>query len=101
MLQVRNVGVSNESSYGVAEFVHAARSAGLPKIVSIQNCYSLVVRSQYETNLAETCHKHGVGLLAYSPMAGRERIIARVRNFFIFLLLLMKKTPSQRYCQGC
>lgn len=42
--QVRYIGVSNETSYGVMEFVHAARVEGLSKIVSIQNSYSLLVR---------------------------------------------------------
>ncbi|GAX79988.1 hypothetical protein CEUSTIGMA_g7427.t1 [Chlamydomonas eustigma] len=68
--KVRYIGVSNETSYGVAEFVHQAKLAGLPKIVSIQNSYSLLVRTQYETDLAEICSKHNVGLLAYSPLAG-------------------------------
>jgi len=36
--QVRYVGVSNETSYGVCEFVHAAKAAGLPRIQTIQNC---------------------------------------------------------------
>jgi hypothetical protein len=36
--QVRYVGVSNETSYGVAEFIHAAKTAGLPRIQTIQNC---------------------------------------------------------------
>ncbi|KAJ9522733.1 hypothetical protein QJQ45_019856 [Haematococcus lacustris] len=68
--KVRHIGVSNETSYGVAEFVHLAKTAGLPKICSIQNSYSLLNRGQYETDLAETCLHHKVGLLAYSPLAG-------------------------------
>ena len=47
-LQVRYIGVSNETSYGVMEFVHAAKVEGLPKIVSIQNSYSLLVRCRFE-----------------------------------------------------
>lgn len=46
--QVRYIGVSNETSYGVMEFVHAAKVEGLPKIVSIQNSYSLLVRCRFE-----------------------------------------------------
>lgn len=37
-LQVRYVGVSNETSYGVSEFIHAAKATGLPRIQTIQNC---------------------------------------------------------------
>ena len=68
--KVRHLGVSNETSYGVMRFVHAAAAGAGPKIVSTQNSYSLLVRSAYETDLAETCHAVGVGLLAYSPLAG-------------------------------
>lgn len=42
-MQVRYVGVSNESAYGVMRFVSTAEQLGLPKIVSIQNSYSLLV----------------------------------------------------------
>jgi aryl-alcohol dehydrogenase-like predicted oxidoreductase len=68
--QVRYVGVSNETSYGVAEFCAAAKQAGLPKIQTIQNSYHLLNRINYETDLAETCRRHNVSLMAYSPLAG-------------------------------
>lgn len=70
--KVRHFGVSNETSFGVMSFVHAAERAGLPRICSIQNSYSLLVRSAFEQDLAEVCCKRhaDVGLLAYSPLAG-------------------------------
>ncbi|CAA0818692.1 NAD(P)-linked oxidoreductase superfamily protein [Striga hermonthica] len=70
--KVRYIGVSNETSYGVMEFVHAAKVEGLPKIVSIQNNYSMLVRCKFELDLAEVCHPNNcnIGLLAYSPLAG-------------------------------
>eukprot|EP00249_Psilotum_nudum_P012528 c23835_g2_i1 orf=99-1382(+) len=70
--KVRYVGVSNETPYGVMEFVHLAKSMGLPKIISIQNNYSLLVRCHFEVHLVEVCDpRHcNVGLLAYSPLAG-------------------------------
>lgn len=42
-----------------------------PKIVSIQNSYSLLVRKDYESGLTEVCSPRNcnVGLLAYSPLA--------------------------------
>ncbi|KAK4383063.1 protein tas [Sesamum angolense] len=49
--KVRYIGVSNETSYGVMEFVHAAKVEGLPKIVSIQNNYSLLVRCKFERKM--------------------------------------------------
>ncbi|XP_057471404.1 uncharacterized protein LOC130760200 [Actinidia eriantha] len=70
--KVRYIGVSNETSYGVMEFVHAAKVEGLPKIVSIQNNYSLLVRCKFEVDLVEVCHPNNcnIGLLAYSPLGG-------------------------------
>ena len=44
LAQVRYAGVSNESPYGIMRFVSVAQKLGLPKIVSIQNSYSLLVR---------------------------------------------------------
>ncbi|MGI9229081.1 MAG: NADP(H)-dependent aldo-keto reductase [Gammaproteobacteria bacterium] len=66
--KIRYVGVSNETPWGVAEYLRLARELGLPRIVSIQNPYSLLNRS-YEIGLAEFAHREQVGLLAYSPLA--------------------------------
>lgn len=70
--KVRYIGVSNETSYGVMKFSQLAESAGLPKIQTIQNSYSLIARSLFETDLAEVCapRQCNVSLLAYSPLAG-------------------------------
>uniref|UniRef100_A0A7C9FIF7 Aldose reductase n=2 Tax=Opuntia streptacantha TaxID=393608 RepID=A0A7C9FIF7_OPUST len=70
--KVRYIGVSNETSYGVMEFVHAAKVGGLPKIVSIQNSYNLLFRCRFEVDLVEVCHPNNcnIGLLAYSPLGG-------------------------------
>jgi aryl-alcohol dehydrogenase-like predicted oxidoreductase len=67
--KIRHVGVSNETAWGTARFVHAAeRNPVLPRIVSIQNAYSLINRT-FEIGLAEIAHREDVGLLAYSPLA--------------------------------
>jgi len=70
--KVRYIGVSNETSYGVMKFITAAEQLGLPRIQTIQNSYSLLVRGAFETDLAEVCapRQGNVGLLAYSPLAG-------------------------------
>jgi aryl-alcohol dehydrogenase-like predicted oxidoreductase len=67
----QNVGVSNETPFGVCSFVNLAeRYPDLyPKIISVQNSYSLVVRVDVESGLSEACYHHNVGLLAYSPLA--------------------------------
>lgn len=66
--KVREIGVSNETSWGVSEFIKLAQQHGQQKIVSIQNAYNLVNRS-FEQGLDETCFHEKIGLLAYSPLA--------------------------------
>lgn len=66
--KVRHVGVSNETPWGVAQFLRASERLGLPRIVSIQNPYSLLNRT-FEIGLSEFSHREGIGLLAYSPLA--------------------------------
>lgn len=65
--KVRAVGLSNETPYGVHEFVRLAEQHGLPRVATVQNPYCLINRS-YENGLDETCHRLGVSLLAYSPL---------------------------------
>ena len=66
--KVRAIGLSNESPYGVHEFVRLAEQHGLPRVATVQNSYSLLNRS-VENALDETMHRLGVSLLAYSPLA--------------------------------
>ena len=66
--KVRAIGLSNETPYGEHEFVRLAEQHGLPRVASVQNPYCLLNRT-YENALDETCHRLGVSLLAYSPLA--------------------------------
>ena len=66
--KVRYVGLSNETAYGVHEFVRLAEQHGLPRVATVQNPYCLVNRT-WENALDETCHRLNVSLLAYSPLA--------------------------------
>ena len=65
--KVRYIGLSNETPYGVHEFVRLAEQHGLPRVATVQNPYCLVNRT-WENGLDETCHRLGVSLLAYSPL---------------------------------
>ena len=65
---VRHIGVSNETPWGVMEYLRHAREDDLQRIVSIQNPYNLLNRS-FEVGLAEMAIREDVGLLAYSPLA--------------------------------
>jgi len=63
--KIRYIGVSNETPWGVMRYLQLAEKHDLPRIVTIQNPYSLVNRS-YEVGLAEITQREGVELLAYS-----------------------------------
>ena len=67
--KIRYVGLSNETPWGVMEFLQTSREKNLPRMMSIQNVYSLVNRvfdvANSEVSIREKC-----GLLAYSPLAG-------------------------------
>ncbi|MDQ6993538.1 MAG: NADP(H)-dependent aldo-keto reductase [Mariprofundus sp.] len=66
--KVRHIGISNETAWGTMEHLALAQTKELPRIVSIQNPYSLLNRS-FEIGLAEVACREQVGLLAYSPLA--------------------------------
>ncbi len=66
--KVRQIGLSNETPYGVCEFIRLAEQHGLPRIVSVQNAYSLLNRIP-ENGLDEALYRHQVSMLAYSPLA--------------------------------
>ncbi len=66
--KIRYIGVSNETPWGFSKFLEIAKLTGLPKIVSVQNPYSLLNRT-YEIGMAEISCRENVGLLAYSPLA--------------------------------
>lgn len=66
--KVRQIGLSNETPWGLAEYLSLAKALNLPRVVTVQNPYSLLNRS-YEVGLAEFAHRSSVGLLAYSPLA--------------------------------
>lgn len=65
--KVRTIGVSNETPWGLMRFLCAAETSALPRMVSIQNPYSLLNRT-FEVGLAEICVRENVGCLPYSPL---------------------------------
>ena len=66
--KVRYVGLSNETPWGASKFLEIAKDHNLPRMMSIQNPYSLLNRT-YEVGLAEISIREKIGLLAYSPLA--------------------------------
>jgi aryl-alcohol dehydrogenase-like predicted oxidoreductase len=66
--KARAIGLSNETPWGMMEYLRVAERRELPRVVSIQNPYSLLNRA-FEVGLAEMAIREQVGLLAYSPLA--------------------------------
>ena len=66
--KIRTIGLSNETSWGTMQFLRIAKQSSFPKIVSIQNEYSLLCR-HFDLDLAEVCHHEKIGLLSFSPIA--------------------------------
>ena len=67
--KVRYVGVSNETPWGTMKFLEIAKEKNLPRMMSIQNVYSLVNRV-FDIANSEVAIREKCGLLAYSPLAG-------------------------------
>jgi aryl-alcohol dehydrogenase-like predicted oxidoreductase len=67
--KIRQFGLSNESTWGIAQWLKLSEQHALPRAVSVQNEYSLI-RRIFDHDLAELSHHEDVGLLAYSPLAG-------------------------------
>ena len=66
--KIREVGLSNETPWGVSKYLELAKEKNLPRMMSVQNPYSLLNRT-YEIGLAEVSIREQIGLLAYSPLA--------------------------------
>ena len=66
--KIKYVGLSNETPWGVMNFMQLSKDKNLPRMMSIQNPYSLLNRS-YEVGLAEVSIREQIGCLSYSPLA--------------------------------
>ncbi|MBX2859988.1 MAG: NADP(H)-dependent aldo-keto reductase [Vampirovibrio sp.] len=66
--KIRHIGLSNETPWGMMRFLHLAEAKGHPRMMSVQNPYSLLNRT-YEVGCAEASIREKCGLLAYSPLA--------------------------------
>jgi aryl-alcohol dehydrogenase-like predicted oxidoreductase len=66
--KIRAIGLSNESVWGAARWLHLADTLGLPRMASVQNEYSLLCR-QFDTDWAELSLVEDMPLLAFSPLA--------------------------------
>ena len=67
--KIRYIGLSNETAWGLSKFLETSKIKKLPRMMSVQNPYSLLCRT-YEIGLSEISIREKSGLLAYSPLAG-------------------------------
>ena len=65
--KVRYIGISNETPWGLMQYLTCAQQNNWPRVISVQNPYSLLNRS-YEVGLAEFSQRENISLLAYSPL---------------------------------
>lgn len=65
---IRCFGLSNESAWGTAQWLRVSEQRGLPRVMTMQNEYSLLCRL-YDTDMAELSVNEDVGLIAFSPLA--------------------------------
>ncbi len=65
--KIRAFALSNETTWGTMEWLRLAREAGLPRVASVQNEYSLMCR-QFDTDWAELAQMENLPLLAFSPL---------------------------------
>ena len=66
--KIRYVGLSNETPWGVLNYLKLSNDKNLPRMMSIQNPYNLLNRT-YEIGLSEISIRENIGCLAYSPLA--------------------------------
>lgn len=66
--KIRAIGLSNESVWGAATWLHLAETRGLPRMATVQNEYSLLCR-QFDSDWAELAVMEDMPLLAFSPLA--------------------------------
>lgn len=76
--KVRHVGLSNETPWGLMKHLELAKQYNLPRMVSMQNEYSILVRSD-DPYLAEVCVRENVAYLPWSPLT-RGMISGKYRN---------------------
>ena len=66
--RIRAFGMSNDSAWGLTQWANAAQAGHGPRVVTVQNEYSLLCRLA-DTDLAEALHHEEIGMLSFSPLA--------------------------------
>ena len=66
--KIRYIGMSNETPFGLSKYLEISKNKNLPRMMSVQNPYSLVNRT-YEIGMSEISIREKCGLLVYYPLA--------------------------------
>ena len=66
---IRYCGLSNETPWGVAEYLRLAAEYQLPRVVSVQNEFNLLHTKDW-AYMIESCAMNNVAYLPWSPLAG-------------------------------
>jgi len=67
--KIRYCGLSDDTPWGISKYLQLAKEHDLPKMVSIQNEFSLLHWKDWPY-LVETCILNDVAFMPWSPMAG-------------------------------
>jgi aryl-alcohol dehydrogenase-like predicted oxidoreductase len=67
--KVRAIGCSNYTGAELLEALETSKQLGLARFETIQPQYSLVRRTEFESELAAICRERDIGVIPYSPLA--------------------------------
>jgi len=88
--KIRHIGLSDDTPWGISEYLQLAEKHALPKIVSIQNEFSLL-HLKDSPYLIEHCVLNELAFLPWSPMAGGARRSAPSKRSPMSINSLLRK----------
>lgn len=65
--KIKHIGLSNDSAWGINQFIKLSEKYNLPRLASIQHEYNLN-RRRDETDVMEICALEDISYLAWSPL---------------------------------
>ena len=68
--KIRYCGLSNDTPWGIHEYIRLAETHNLPRMVSIQNEFSLLHLMADAPHIIETCIMNDIAYLPWSPLGG-------------------------------
>jgi aryl-alcohol dehydrogenase-like predicted oxidoreductase len=68
--KVRYIGCSNYPAWRLMEALWTSDKHNLARYDSLQPHYSLVLRDEFELELADVCKEYQIGVIPYSPLGG-------------------------------